>query len=156
MKILAAVWPGLLMPGRLPRAAIVPDFPVQLFSAVIDTFVPADDWPGALALGIDTALLETVQENPAYRERLGDALFLLDHLSRAEHGLDFEALAPAGRSRVLEGVLSDRSKGELRAQLAGLRLKTLTRFYTSAESFAMLEYHPPSQGGYPDYAKPPV
>ncbi len=129
---------------------------MRSFSLLVDTFVPTDAWPGALALGIDRQLLKSDLVHPLYREKVILALVQLDQLCQQAYGREFVDLDLDDRSRLLEKLLKNRAAGDPGAQLASLRYKTLVRFYTSPEAFEMLGYHPPSQGGYPDYAKPPA
>ena len=156
VKLLAAAWPGLLLPRASSYASTPDEFPIDTFRALIDTFVPEDDWAGALVLEIDRQLLETVLANAQYRANVRIALLQLDDFSRRIHGRKYLSLDLETRTHLLDNILNSRSGGTLRVQLDSLRLKTLTRFYTSPQAFALLDYHPPSQGGYPDYADPPA
>ena len=157
VKTLTMIWPGLLWSRGSLAADRRSAFPGRSFSMLIDTFVPADAWQGALDLGIDEQLLEPIFTHPQYQEKVEKALRQLQLLSNQTYGQDFADMNLDDRSRLLETILNKRgSTGELRSQLASLRNKTLTRYYTAPEAFKMLDYHPPSQGGYPDYAKPPA
>lgn len=130
----------------------------RYFSAVIDTLVPADDAPGAIDLGIDRQLLEQVKLNSDYTVNITQALeslhqFAIEHYQRA-----FDRLSLELRTELLGTMLDSRNNeiDDARIQFVDLRLKTITRYYSSEDAFGMLDYHPPLQGGYPDYAAPPL
>ncbi len=126
------------------------------FSTLIDTFVPADDAPGAIDLGIDRVLLEQVNSNSDYLNKVTQSLQMLHESATEKYHQPFDRISLAQRTRLVEYFLSSREDTNTHLQLTSLRLKTMTKYYTSAAAFEMLNYHPPSQGGYPDYDSPPA
>ncbi len=125
------------------------------FRILVDTCVPRDDYPGAVDEGIDRKLLSEISANPIHLKRVHDLLIDIDKLSRSQFKQVFVDLELSNRTRLLDRLLNDKTLvPDQRAELSYLRARVLQLFYTSESGFAMLDYHPPSHGGYPDYAKP--
>ncbi len=156
---------GLLLAG-LPGAALFfrkrardarPFTFEETFKALIDTFVPADESPGAIALGIDQQILAKIYKNNEYLAKIRDAVDVLQRNALQREGMGFGRLDLERRVSLLNHLLSDRNGDKnTRIQITSLRANTLTRFYTSDQAFEMLSYHPPSRGGYPDYNAVPL
>jgi len=125
--------------------------------ALVDTIVPADESPGALTLGVDTMLFSRIRTNSNYLQLIADTIATLDALAVEQADLAFSKLELSQRTSLVARVLSSRKQfPEAGRQINALRAQILTEFYASELAFTMLDYHPPSQGGYPDYARPPI
>ena len=126
------------------------------FAALIDTFVPADETLGASDLGIEKPILKRISENP---ENLGGVVKMLETvnaLTLERFGEHFNMASLSQRTKVVSTLLSGRAEyKEAQSRISSLRTSTLSAFYSSEAAFEMLDYHPPSQGGYPDYDSPP-
>lgn len=155
IKALGLLVPGLVIRGVRASEPTPDRFPSQRFSALVDTFVPRDDYPGALDLELDHKLLEQITSVPPEIEQAETALNWLNRLTVDEYGRSFESLELAQRSNLLERLKLERTRRIPQTYLRALRDRTLSLFYTSPEAFRMLDYHPPAHGGYPDYARPP-
>lgn len=127
------------------------------FAALIDVFVPADEAPGAIDLGIEKPMLIRIRENRKY---LGETVQMLDLVNTMTLELFGERFNAANLSQRTDVVLTFLTSGaqyeEVRRQIASLKSSTLSAFYSNKAAFEMLDYHPPSQGGYPDYDRPPL
>ena len=128
--------------------------PEANFSALIDTFVPADQYPGALDLKIDKKLINKVKKSEDYWTQITQYLRTVDQLSVDTFGINFSEALLEQRTNIIETLLDDDSNVELQVQLKTLKNQTFTLFYSTQPAFDMLSYHPPSQGGYPDYDRP--
>ena len=127
------------------------------FTALIDTFVPADETPGAIDLGIDLPILARIRTNQKYLNVIEQMFDDLNTLMQEQHEKRFEVATLAQRTDVVSRILySSVQYKDAKIQLSSLRTSTLSMFYSSEAAFEMLDYHPPSQGGYPDYARPPA
>ena len=127
----------------------------RTFTAVVDTLIPADDFPGAVDAGIDKKLYTESQKNGALKTFATAALETLEETAILQNGDSFHALSVSDRTKLLESVFDSTSTNrQTIIVLSHLRNKCMREFYLSPEAFGMLGYHPPSQGGYPDYAKP--
>ena len=126
------------------------------FEFVIDTLVPADTDPGAVAAGVAATLYTQIAANAQHRARLAAMLAWIDRAALAKYRSRFRELPLAERTEALLERLAahDADGADARAELGYLRTRTLALFYTSPAGYRMLDYHPPSAGGYPDYADP--
>ncbi len=128
----------------------------QIFVKLIDTFIPSDKDPGALDVGIDQQLLSKVRANKGYFQKIFSTLQVIHDISIRDYGRAFDSLDLRDRVNLIGPLLlADFPDQNTRVQLISLRAKTITYFYTSGAAFKMLNYHPPSQGGYPDYDAQP-
>jgi hypothetical protein len=126
-----------------------------LFSAVIDTFVPQDAYPGALDLGIDQRMLTKINSNKNYHKQIYILLSAIHELAKQQYSAAFETLDVEERSLLISHAMrANTTDKATRLSLHSLQIKTFNAFYTSEPAYQMLDYHPPSQGGYPDYARP--
>lgn len=127
------------------------------FRALVDTIVPADESPGAVDAGVDRRLFSRIRKNANYLKLIGETVGVLDKLAAQRGNVIFAQLALPVRTDIIIRVLDSR-KQFLNAsrQVNALRTQILTEFYASELAFTMLDYHPPSQGGYPDYARAPT
>ena len=128
--------------------------PEAVFSALIDTFVPADQFPGALDIRIDVKLMEKIKQTDKYWKAITQLLSILDQLCIDTCDTSFYAASLEQRTKMISVLLTDDSQQALQLQLKSLKNQTFAFFYTAQPAFDMLSYHPPSQGGYPDYDRP--
>ena len=127
----------------------------SIFAAVIDTFIPADDFAGAIDVGVDVQLLEQIRASRSYLKTMSRILDALDKTTKERLGSSFSSATLNQRTRLLSEILAGKMlDSNARMQLSHIRHNALTLFYTSPQAFDMLDYHPPSQGGYPDYDRP--
>lgn len=125
------------------------------FKLLVDTCVPRDDFPGAVDEDIDQKLFEEISKNENHLQRVQELLSDIDKISRSQFSQQFLELGVSKRADLLGKLLTDKTlTPNQRAELSFLRAHVLQMFYISETGFAMLDYHPPSQGGYPDYARP--
>lgn len=149
---------SLLFPrAEAKRAEIMPGGAVDStlesnFAALIDAFVPADETPGAIDLGIEQSILNRIRENREYLSEIVQMLERLNALMLKRFGLRFDEAALAQRTDIVLAFLTNGAQHkEDGILISSLRTRTLSAFYSSEAAFGMLDYHPPSQGGYPDY-----
>ena len=124
----------------------------QIFLQIIDTFIPSDDDPGALDAGFDQSLLNEVRANKTYFQKIFATLQRVHDESIRGYDQAFNEMSLQSRVELITRIMSPNYfDQDARIQITSLRAKTITYFYTSDFAFKMLDYHPPSQGGYPDY-----
>ena len=128
--------------------------PEAVFSALIDTFVPADQFSGALDMGIDVKLMNKIKQTEIHWDLITEYLSILDQLCIDTCDTNFYTASLEQRTKIISVLLTDDSQQELQLQLKSLKNQTFAFFYTAQPAFDMLAYHPPSQGGYPDYDRP--
>lgn len=128
-----------------------------LLEAMVDTFVPRDQDPGAVEAGVPDNLLETFADNHRLAAH-GEALMArLDAIAREQYGMPFAVLDIDRREKILNQVYRSRDAINRAARDAVLwmRVEILSAFYLTPVGQAVLGYHPPYPRGYPDYAKAP-
>jgi hypothetical protein len=125
----------------------------RTISAVVDRMLPADELPGALALGIDRRIVAT--PDAELKRSLGRAVAWLDGQARKQGASDFLRLDAVGRDEVLQMALS--SSAEEAGVVAGtLRNLALTHYYTHPTIMAAFAYSgPPQPEGFPDFQDAP-
>ena len=128
--------------------------PEASFSALIDTFIPADQFPGALDLGIDVKLMRKIKQTENYWDVISQYLSIVDQSSIDMYEVNFSNASLEKRTKIISTLLADDSQQEFQLQLKTIKNRTFTYFYTDQSAFDMLAYHPPSKGGYPDYDRP--
>ncbi|MGA8260155.1 MAG: gluconate 2-dehydrogenase subunit 3 family protein [Arenicellales bacterium] len=145
-----AVFGGWIRKGN---ASGVPDeVSGATLQAVVDTFIPSDDDPGAVEAGVATELRERLRANRWHRIIYQRGLDLLDQIAHERHGVAFSGLTLSDRTTLLESLLTGPHAAGLQFFLRA-RSDVLDLFYTSPAGQRMLEYVPPANG-YPDYAEP--
>jgi hypothetical protein len=126
--------------------------------ALLDTLIPADDDPGAVAAGVPEAALARMEIDIVSRNRYRRLLAWTGEQSMDLHQRPFAELSLRQRDRILKGLY--RSDGDalrqLRIDLQVVRRDTFLSFYSSPAARRVIGYHPPIEGGYPDYAKAPA
>jgi len=127
----------------------------RAFEALVDTIVPADDEPGALAAGVADILLERFEREPWRAGEYRHGMPRLEALARETAGNSFADLDPAQRNRVLAELLRSKDTDAAAGRILYIRARSdvLKTFYASPTGQKMLSYRPPLNG-YPDYAAP--
>jgi hypothetical protein len=98
-----------------------------------------------------------VRANKVYFAKIFTVLNIIHNEAIRQFSQSFNALDLESRNAIVEQTLSsDFYDLNTHVQVRGLRAKVITHFYNSSAAFKMLDYHPPSQGGYPDYHIAPV
>lgn len=127
----------------------------RTLDAVVDTIVPADQDPGAIAAGVSEKILGLVKAQPNLQQRYARGLMLLDQhaISNSERPLD--RLDLDERTDALLSI-NHKSAADREASVFFARVrKDVLRFYYASETGQrVLGYTPPADG-YPDYAEPP-
>lgn len=135
---------------RQPRAPA--DIPLTL-SAVIDHMLPADELPGALALGIDGQVV--LAADPDLKRDVTPGVAWLDAQARAAGAARFVHLDKAAREAVLQAALASEAH-QVAAFVRGLRTRAFTHYYTHPTVMAAFAYTgPPQPEGFPDFQEPP-
>jgi hypothetical protein len=128
-----------------------------LLEAMVDTFVPRDQDPGAVEAGVPDILLETFADNRRLAVH-GEALMKrLEAIAREQEGKPFALLGIDAREQILNKIYRSRDEVNRAARDAVLwmRVEILSAFYLTPVGQAVLGYHPPYPRGYPEYAAPP-
>lgn len=126
--------------------------------AVLDTLIPADEDPGALGAGVLEATLERIQNDPVSAEHYRRLLEWVAGQSRETHQRPFEQLSRQEKDRLLKELYHSSGSGlvQLRIDLHVVLKHCFHAFYSSPAAGKVIGYHPPIEGGYPDYAAPPA
>lgn len=117
-------------------------------TALVDTIVPADEDPGAVAAGIHLALLEKIKEDRWHHAVYAKGLANIDALARQRHGKRFAELDLEARDELLVSLVREFKPeyNDARRCFVTARHAVLTRFYTSPAGWRVLEYRPPRNG----------
>lgn len=154
-----------IMAGLVPAAFVLntvqskarqsPSYDI-IFAAMVDAIVPADEYPGAINLGVNIKLLTHVKKNKNYLQKITSAMAELQQGAQLTQAQDFYQLSLDQRVNIITRMMKSKNTSQnTRIQLSSMRAKTITEFYRSDEAFKMLAYHPPAYGGYPDYHSAP-
>jgi hypothetical protein len=152
----AAIAAGLRLIGGghepVPRVAGIDR---RQFEALVDTIVPEDDAPGALAAGVAERLLERFAREPWRAGEYRHGMPRLEALARELGGRPFADLDLMLRNRVLAELLRRKGSDAASGRILYVRARNdvLKDFYASPAGQKMLGYRPPLNG-YPDYAAP--
>ncbi|GMR06978.1 MAG: hypothetical protein BMS9Abin25_1624 [Gammaproteobacteria bacterium] len=140
--------PGLDASGQLNRKTL---------DALVDTFVPKDQDPGAVEAGVSDVLLESFEKNEDMKQRGVILLARVDLLAQHKHDRPFHRLELRLREQIIHEMQYSRREEDQSVRLAIMTLgsKIIYAFYLSPTGQAMLGYHPPYPRGYPGYADPP-
>lgn len=122
----------------------------RLLEAVLDTLVPADDYPGAVAAGIPDQIQALVSAEARHLRLYRRGLDVLAGRVGETGNGPFHALSLEARTAILEELA--RGYGPGAAFFMRVRHDVLSRFYASPAAYAMLGYQPPLAG----YAYRPV
>ncbi len=132
----------------------------RTISAVIDRMLPADELPGAVALGIDRRIAAMAEIPP--REELSELHMIfamgvawLDVRARAEGASEFLKLNAAGQEAVLQAATTSNAEGAA-AIVRTLRDRAFALYYTDPVIVAAFAYAgPPQPEGFPDFQEAP-
>jgi hypothetical protein len=152
----AAIAAGLrLFGGGHEPAPRVAGIDRRQFEALVDTIVPADDAPGALAAGVAQRLLERFAREPWRAGEYRYGMPRLEALAKELAGRSFVDLDLAQRTRVLAELLRRKGPDAASGRILYVRARSdvLKEFYASPTGQKLLGYRPPLNG-YPDYAAP--
>lgn len=146
-------WKGV---GTGARVAPLSDAERAVLISFLDSFIPTDEAPGALDLGVQHALLERVGRNRYLRQRFRQGVSWLNRQAEKLGGEEFSQLPPARREQIIH--LAEHAaphtpefKFYLRFRHEAFRL-----YYADARSWPSLCYQgPPQPRGFPDYQQPP-
>jgi hypothetical protein len=131
--------------------------PTQDLRLLIDTLVPADESPGAVELGIHTAIETSVRRHANYQELLLNGVAWLDRESERRFQARFSELAGEDREFLLTVAETSPRTSAQRQLFTVLRNDVMQRYYTHADAWAQLGYQgPPQPLGFMDYSKPPA
>ena len=113
-------------------------------SALADTIVPRDDFPGAVDAHVPQRLISSFSEDKGKRAIYVRGLELLDELAISGHGETFADLAVDTREQILHSLTK---KDAFSRHFQYLAVKeVLTFYYSSSAGQQMLAYTPPAQG----------
>lgn len=126
-------------------------------AAVLDTLIPADEDPGALDAGVLEAIRLRIETDPVSTRRYQRLLEWVAGRSRAMHQRPFGQLSLPEREHLLNELYhsSNRELVQHRIDLHVVVRHCFHAFYSSPAAAGVIGYHPPIEGGYPDYGAPP-
>ncbi len=147
----AAALPLAWLMPRL-RERRTPD--ARTVAALVDRMVPADEHPGALALGVDRALLKRAGWHTTFRAYLNRFCDLLDAAAEELRDRPFADLPDAERDAVLQRIWASRE--EHADTVFTVRGQIMRAYYSLPATWAALGYRgPPQPLGYHDYREGP-
>lgn len=156
----SAMLPGFglfTLPRRL-RIRLMPitDVEREVVSRVVDLLIPADDTPGALALGIDREILAGIETRRWDARWVAEAVLWLDAQAHDDGGDDFVSLDGPRQVALLERMEAAPEGSAPARVFRTLRLLAMTSYYGRPESWPSLGFDgPPQPVGFPGYAGPP-
>lgn len=134
-----------------------PGIDVDTLEAVLDTLIPADEDPGALEAGVPAAIARRIESDPVSAKRYRRLLEWASGRAREAHRRRFAALPLQQRDHLLKELYRSRGSGlaQVRIDLNVVVEQCFHEFYSSPAADKVIGYHPPIEGGYPDYHAPP-
>lgn len=131
--------------------------PTQDLRLLIDTLVPADESPGAVELGIHTAIETSVRRHANYQELLLQGVAWLNRESEQRFQARFSELPGEDREFLLTVAENSPRTSAQRQLFTVLRNDVMQRYYSHADAWDQLGYQgPPQPLGFMDYSKPPA
>ena len=131
--------------------------PTQDLRLLIDTLVPADESPGAVELGIHTAIETSIRAHADYQKLLLDGVAWLDRESERRYQARFSELPGEPREFLLTVAENSPRNSAQRRLFTVLRNDVIRRYYTHPDAWAQLGYPgPPQPLGFMDYSEPPA
>jgi len=126
--------------------------------ALLDTFIPADQDPGALQASVPAAIMKRIRSDRVAFTRYDRLLTWISQRSIELHQRPFSRLDPVARHELVEGLYrsSGRDWAQLRIDVHIALEHCLHAFYSSPAAERVIGYHPPIAGGYPGYGEPAV
>lgn len=154
LAALVAAVTAALLPGCTAKRAGVD---MDTLGALLDTLIPGDEDPGALQAGVLDIIADKIEHDRVAMKRYRRLLPWLNQRANGLHGQPFHLLDPEQKDDLLKGLYHARSSdtARLRGDLNAIRNQCFHAFYTSPAAEAVIGYHPPILGGYPDYARAP-
>lgn len=125
--------------------------------AYVDVLIPADETPGATALGVDKQLLATGARERGHQRLLEAGVDWLNTRARARYGRAFPELDEPGREAIV-GDAAAAAFGTLpRVFFERTRAAAFFHYYGRPESWRGMAHYrgPPQPLGFPDYTEPP-
>jgi hypothetical protein len=128
-----------------------------VLKAVLDTFIPDDEDPGAVQTGVPDRIRERIGRCPVSASRYRRLLSWVAERACEVHGRRFEQLPLPQRERLLRTLYDSRDSAltQLRIDLNVALDDCYHEFYSSPAARSVIGYHPPIEGGYPQYAASP-
>lgn len=135
-----------------------PAIDTDTFEAMLDTVIPADEDPGALEAGVPAAIVKRIENDPVSAKRYRRLLEWVSGRARQAHRRRFAALSLQQRDYLLKELYHSRGSGlaQVRIDLSVVVEQCFHEFYSSPAAEKVIGYHPPIEGGYPDYHAPPA
>lgn len=134
-----------LAPGGLSRAER------RILDAYLDRLIPADETPGAVALGIGQRLIDRAAEQPGLRRLIAEGCLWLE----GEAG-GFGDLEPSQQDRLIARAEAAAPGTLQRRFFSATRHLAMAEYYADPRSWEGLPYAgPPQPLGFADYQRPP-
>lgn len=147
---------GSWLAGRRGTTANPAQAERQMVERLVDILVPADETPGALALGVHERLLADMLASPVLAQAWGELFRVLDREARRRHGRDFLALALAQQDVLMQALMSAGTAAEGQPGLVQLRDQTLQLYFAQPQTWPALGLSgPPQPMGFMDYTQAP-
>ena len=125
-------------------------------AALVDTLVPDDETPGAIALGIDVEVLENIRAQEVYLEVAEEAIAWLDDQALNAHGVPFAALDEVARVALLQRAERSPRRSAQRQLFDNLADEVLRRYYANPAAWLQLGFAgPPQPAGFMAYREAP-
>ncbi len=153
---LSAVGAGLVV---LRRVALPPGVGAgerRTLAALLDTFFPADGYPGWREAGIDRRLVAELSAHRRTRRGLVEGLGWLERTARRRYSRSF-ALLPEARRTAIVAEAADHPPGSLPRYFYRIVRDRALALYCAQPAFwrRVGMPHPPQPDGYPRYWEPP-
>jgi hypothetical protein len=148
-------WSGVIFKKALWPAPLS-DTERAVFSAYLQTLIPADETPGAVELGVDRKLSVQVDADRAYLRLVRKGCAWLNEQARATGGESFPGLDGTERDVVVALAAQAPSDSLVRIFFDRTRLDAFSEYYADPQSWAGLPYaRSPQPLGFTDYQLPP-
>ena len=124
--------------------------PARDLKLLVDTLVPADESPGAVALGIHRAIETDIRQRAGYRELLTGGMDWFNRESQARFQARFSDLPEEARILLLTVAEKSPRNSAQHRLFSVLRRDVMQRYYTHPDAWAQLHYQgPPQPDGLP-------
>lgn len=126
-------------------------------AALLDTLIPDDSTPGAVAIGLLEGFMVRVAGDTAFRDLMGDACRWLDLRARAEFGAPFAELEAGARESIVDQAAGAPPRSMPREFFQAAWDEAVFQYYADPRSWPGLGFdRPPQPLGYPDHADAPA